>query len=740
MERSQSLFFYFFPAKLEKQGYKAIVDRANNLAEIIAFSVSPAIFFNDIESIKTIAENVRQDDDLVYLIISNKFGYILFSFNRNEELDTQRSNKIKSDVFQIDHPVFINNEVIGHILLGLSLENLKTQVSESRKITAFVSIIIFLAGTISFFTISIIITRPLNKMVKTVERISEGDLACRAEISSQYEVGQLGLAFNTMLDRLESAYTELININQTLEIQVKNRTIELQQEINERIIIEKALRESEEKYRILVENINELIFIIQNGIIKYINTKALDILGYSKDKLLLDNLLNYIHPEDRNTIIEEILEKSNNKRNNQPYTIRVFNKDGNTKWLEFSGSIITWEEKPAMLILAHDITEKRKLEEEALKVQKLESIALLAGGIAHDFNNYLTGIAGNITIAKMYLESDEKAYERLSEAEKALKRASNLTKQLLTFSKGGMPVLKATSIVDLLKESVNFVLSGSNVKCEFSIPDDIWDANVDEGQINQVINNLVINAVQSMPNGGILNIKAENAAVAEKNFIPLKPGNYIKVSIQDHGIGIPEENINKIFDPFFTTKKDGSGLGLSITYSIIKKHNGYIAVESKLGIGTTFHFYLPAILEKVQIKEKVAEEEKIRHGKGKILVMDDEEIIRELAYEMLSSLRYDVTVVEDGFQAIDIYKNAKESKEPYDLVIMDLTIPGGMGGNEAIKELLKFDPDVVAVVSSGYSNDPVMANFKEHGFRGVIPKPYKMIEVSKILHDIVASK
>ncbi len=735
-----SLFiFIFFPAELEKQGYKAIADKANSLIEIIAFSVSPAIFFDDIESINIIAESAKQDEDLVYLVINDVSGRILFSFNKNKKLD-QKSRNPESDVFMIEHSVFINNLEIGHIKLGLSLENLRKQVSGSRKITALASIIIFLVGTVSFFIISMIITKPLNQMVKTVELISKGDLTHRVDISSQYEVGQLGLAFNTMLDRLESAYTELINANQTLELRVKERTSELQHEINERILAEKALKESEEKYRILVENANEAIFIIQNEMIKYTNPKAINILGYPQDTLLLDNLLNFIHPEDRDIMTEEIIKDPNNKKNNRNHIIRILDKAGNTKWLEVSRLVITWEESPAILILAYDITEKRRLEDEALKAQKLESIALLAGGIAHDFNNYLTGIDGNITLAKMLTKSDDKAYERLSEAEKALKRASNLTKQLLTFSKGGMPVLKATSIVDLLKESVSFVLSGSNVRCEFSIPDNIWNVNVDEGQINQVINNLVINAMQSMPNGGIINITVENIIIKEKEAISLEPGNYVKVSIKDHGIGIPDENINKIFDPFFTTKINGTGLGLSITYSIIKKHNGYITVESKLGAGTTFHFYLPAILEKVQSKEKSIAEETIKFGKGKILVMDDEEIIRELAYEMLSSLGYDVTTVKDGSQAIDYYKKAIELNEPYDLVIMDLTIPGGMGGNETMKNLLKIDPDIIAVVSSGYSNDPIMANFKEYGFRGIIPKPYKMMEVSDILHKLIVSK
>lgn len=731
--------FVFFPSKLEEQGYNAIISKAHNLIEIVAFSVSPAIFFDDIENISIIAESVKQDNDLVYLAITNKFGNILYSYNKYGNSNILESKKIKNEIFQEESPVIVNGKEIGHIHLGLSLENLKMQIIESRKLIAFVSIIIFLVGSVAVFIVSAIITKPLNQMVETVKYVSEGNLAHRAEIASQYEVRQLSLAFNTMLDRLESAYTELTNVNQTLEERVKERTSELQQEINERIIAERALKESEEKYRILVENANEAIFIIQNKIIKYANPKALNILGFSKDTLLLDDLLDHVHPEDKNMMKQEILKESVDEENKGSHVIRMVDKYGNTRWLECIRTSITWEGKTAILVLAYDITEKRKLEGEVLKAQKLESIALLAGGIAHDFNNYLTGIAGNITIAKMCVNTGEKAYERLIEAEKALKRASNLTRQLLTFSKGGTPILKATSIDDLLKESANFVLSGSNVKCNFSIPDDIWSANADEGQISQVISNLVINAAQSMPDGGIINIQAQNIVVDKSDAIPLKHGNYIKVSIQDHGNGIPEENINKIFDPFFTTKKNGTGLGLSITYSIIKKHNGYITVESVLGVGTTFHFYLPAILEKIPIKEKTTEEI-IKHGKGKILVMDDEEIIRDIAYEILNSLGYDVVAVEDGSKAIDCYKKAKESNEPYDAIIMDLTVPGGMGGNEAIKMILEFDPKAVAIVSSGYSSDPILANFSDFGFKGVIPKPYKITDISDVLHQLIPPK
>ncbi|MGQ9611009.1 MAG: hybrid sensor histidine kinase/response regulator [bacterium] len=385
-----------------------------------------------------------------------------------------------------------------------------------------------------------------------------------------------------------------------------------------------------------------------------------------------------------------------------------------------------------------DVTEKKRMEEDILRMQKLESIGILAGGIAHDFNNILTGILGNISLAKINIDPEHESYERLTEAEKATYQAKSLTQQLLTFSSGGSPILKTTLINDLLIESVNFILSGSKVRAEFYISDDLNPVNIDKGQINQVINNIILNAVQAMPSGGIIKVYAENASLKEGLVSNLKPGNYVKISIQDNGIGIPKEHLPKIFDPYFTTKQKGSGLGLTISYAIIKKHNGHIEVDSELGKGTTFHIYLPASTEQAQI-EKEEKEQDIIYGEGNILIMDDEKLIRELVQFLLIKIGYKTEVASHGEEAIELYKRSIETGKPFDAVIMDLTIPGGMGGEETIKKLLEIDPKVKAIVSSGYSNDPIMADYAKYGFSGVIAKPYKIKELSKVLHDIINS-
>ena len=306
------------------------------------------------------------------------------------------------------------------------------------------------------------------------------------------------------------------------------------------------------------------------------------------------------------------------------------------------------------------------MEDELLKAQKLDSISLLAGGIAHDFNNILTSILGNISLAKM-IRDPQVIENKLINAENACEKAKGLTQQLLTFSKGGLPVKELTCLDKILKDSALFASSGANTKCEFSIPDDLWWVEIDKGQINQVISNLVINANQAMPNGGVISISAMNVILEYlKHNLPLKEGNYVKVSISDHGIGIPDDIMPKIFDPFFTTKPKGNGLGLSTCYSIIMKHGGYITVDSQNGIGTTFSFYLQASPNKV-LATDIQEQHESSSSSGRILIMDDDENIRQICFYMLSELGYDTVASSDGIEAIEIYKKAKDANQSFDL-------------------------------------------------------------------------
>jgi len=378
-----------------------------------------------------------------------------------------------------------------------------------------------------------------------------------------------------------------------------------------------------------------------------------------------------------------------------------------------------------------DVTSQRKLEDELLKTQKLESLGVLAGGIAHDFNNILTAVMGNISLARMRVEAGDKLDKWLGAAEKATERAKDLTQQLLTFSKGGAPVKQVISLEQSLRDSASFVLRGATVKPDFRFDDDLWPVEADEGQMVQVFNNLIINACQAMSEGGIITITAENVDVLASASLPLTAGNYVKITVADQGSGIPAEHLRRIFDPYFTTKEHGNGLGLAVTYSVIKNHGGHIQVDSESGVGTTFTIFLAASGRVIDVPLP-AEVVKIA-GKGRVLLMDDEDVVVAVGSEMLSELGYDVAIAQDGAAAIEQFAMAREAGNPFDAVLLDLTIPGGMGGKDAIGFLREIDPSIWAIVSSGYSNDPVMAEFTHYGFNAVVSKPYKVAELGRAL-------
>ncbi|MFW5771548.1 MAG: hybrid sensor histidine kinase/response regulator, partial [Spirochaetota bacterium] len=385
-----------------------------------------------------------------------------------------------------------------------------------------------------------------------------------------------------------------------------------------------------------------------------------------------------------------------------------------------------------------DITELRRHEEELKKMDKLKSIGTLAGGIAHDFNNIMSGVFGNISIARIYLDRDHPSYSFLEEAERSMERATLLTRQLLTFSRGGDPIKEEVSIERLVNEVVRFDLSGSNVKPVFNVDNDLWLVQVDTGQMQQVFSNLTINADQAMPEGGHLYVTLQNEEVKD-TALNLAPGKYVKAIIRDEGSGIDEKHLDRIFDPYFSTKQTGSGLGLATVYSIIDKHGGHISVSSEHGSGAAFTLYLPARQPAVRTEKHYPEDSNsIIDFPAKILVVDDEQMIREIASKMLEEAGCQVETAADGKEAIEKYKESMYSENHFDLVIMDLTIPGGMGGEEAIKKLLELDPNAKAIVSSGYSHGALQSRYTEYGFAGMVSKPYSMESLLKVVRQILA--
>jgi len=502
----------------------------------------------------------------------------------------------------------------------------------------------------------------------------------------------------------------------------------LVRDVTERKRREEALRESEEKYQELAESISDVFFAMDKDLRYIYWNKASEVLTGIPAEEAVGKSLMELFPDNESLEQLKILYLSVIETKKPAQSIVQYRDNE-----QIVHEINAYPTIEGVSVFVKDITERKKAEEELLRAQKLESLGILAGGIAHDFNNILTTILGNVSMARMQVAPEGEPFEMLSEAETASIRAQKLTKQLLTFAKGGAPVKETTSIKDILKESPSFVLRGSKSRCEFSIAEDLWPAEIDVGQISQVINNIVINANQAMPEGGIIQVAAENLIINAGHGLPVNPGRYIRISIKDQGVGIAEKHLKSIFDPYFTTKHDGSGLGLATTYSIIEKHEGHITVESRLGAGTTFHIYLPASDKAVLENEEV----RLIKGQGRILVMDDEAPLRKMLGRMLKNLDYESEFAKDGAEALRMYKDAQESETPYDVVILDLTIPGGMGGTETIKKLLEIDPEVKAIVYSGYSDDPVLSNFQEYGFKGMMPKPFESQSLSKVLHEVL---
>ncbi|MBW2575428.1 MAG: response regulator [Deltaproteobacteria bacterium] len=508
---------------------------------------------------------------------------------------------------------------------------------------------------------------------------------------------------------------------------------------------EEALRESEERFRMLFQNSTDGIIVADPGTGKfiYVNPAICKTLGYTEEELTQMSVVD-IHPKNSLEHVVSGFEAQARGEKLLAMNIPCLKKDGTIIYMDIKASMVKMGEKHSIMGVFRDITERKHLEAKLQQAQKMEAIGILSGGFAHDFNNLLSIITGNIELAKDNVKPESGISEYLDEAEEASLRAQKLTNQLITFSKGGAPVKKAGSIGVLVKKITNIALSNSKVKCEYFISNDLYAVEFDQGQMKHAVKNLIVNAVESMPDGGLINLKAENINInseTTEKSLPLSEGKYVKISIRDHGVGIPEKHLPKIFDPYFSTKEMGTqkgmGLGLATTYSIINRHGGHIIVESE--VGTTFTLFLPA--HEKDIRElkpiEIHEPEKPSIRTGRILVMDDEESIRNLSKQRLGRLGYESELAKDGAQAIELYKKSMDSGQPFDLVILDLTIKGGMGGKDVIKELLKIDPKVKAIISSGYSNDSVMTNFTIYGFKGILPKPNTKQELIETLKNII---
>jgi PAS domain S-box-containing protein len=508
---------------------------------------------------------------------------------------------------------------------------------------------------------------------------------------------------------------------------------------------QEALANEKERLAVTLRSIADGVISTDTaGTILLFNKVAEDLTGWIQSEALCRPLIEVFRIYNEKTLnlcadpVEQALNFGQPAVVNQD--VLLIARDGVRRIISHSASPIRDKngQTIGVVLVFRDETEKHRLEMEMLKVSKLESVGLLAGGIAHDFNNVLTTIIGNLALAKLCAHSTDLVLARVRDAEEAANRARELTLHLLTFAKGGEPIKKAARLSSLIRSQTELALRGSNIQAEYSLPPDLPPVEVDEGQIGQVINNLVINAREAMPDGGKVEMRAENVQISEGFLPPLPSGNYIKVSVRDYGQGISPEHIFNIFDPYFTTKQEGTGMGLATAYSVIRKHNGQIKVESAVSSGSIFTIYLP-VLQDVICPEPEPPQPTL-FGQGRILLMDDEEGIRKVAGMMLDLLGYEHECVRDGNEAIDSYLRARSGGRPFNAVIMDLTIPNGMGGKETIRRLKELDPEIKAIVSSGYSYDPVMGNYTQYGFSGVVPKPYKLEDLSQALQTLLQTQ
>ncbi len=591
------------------------------------------------------------------------------------------------------------------------------------------------------------ILKPVQRLTDTAETIAGGDLKRRADLTGDDEIGRMGTAFNTMATELQDMIHRLKTQKNNLEDMVAQRTRQLtrtteqlKEDVRKRARVQAELRESERHLRTTLKSIADAVIATDaSGDIEWMNPAAEKLTGWSEDEARERSISEVLHTRNTESDdnmshpINEVLEDDKTIQLGSP-TILV-SQDGSTHYINDSAAPIHDDSgrQTGAVVVFRDVTEKRQKERELRKMQKLESLGTLAGGIAHDFNNMLQGIFGHMELAQNMLPENSKPYHYLESASEALETATKLTSQLLTFAKGGEPVVETVDLKQQVRDNVEFHLRGSNIQPEFDLPDDLWAVAGDSDQISQVISNLTINAKEASPTGGQLYVTARNVTDPETKAPAELSGRYVKLQIRDEGTGIPKDILDQIFDPYFTSKQDGSGLGLSIVYSIIENHDGHIEVESTSESGTTFSVYIPAEERGSTTGPENSDEKGSAgtEGAAHVLLMDDDETVRELARKMLQQCGHSVETVEDGEEAIQQYARAEEKHYPFDLVIMDLTVPGGMGGKEAVEKLLEIDPDARVIVSSGYSSDPVLANYEDYGFIGRLKKPFNIEQLQQ---------
>jgi signal transduction histidine kinase/ActR/RegA family two-component response regulator len=532
------------------------------------------------------------------------------------------------------------------------------------------------------------------------------------------------------------------------ELQVHQVELEMQNE---------ELKEARDKMEALLEKYTDLYDFAPVGVIRETNLAGASLLGIARSALVDRRFGLFVSPADRpvfNAFIEKVFESG--AREECDVSLLMKGRPP----LDVGMEAIAFESGQTCRVAVTDITERKRVEADRLILNKLESTGILAGGLAHDFNNLLTVILLDLELVQTLTPAGGDLAQLLAEARKAAVTASSLTQQLITFAKGGTPVRKPTRLAGVIQESVRLALSGSNVRCEFSLAEDLWAAEVDAGQLGQVFRNVALNAREAMPQGGVVFVRAGNVVLNYHEQFSLSPGEYVRVSIADQGVGVAKDVLPKIFDPYFSTKQGGKqrgmGLGLTICHAVVQKHEGAITVESEVGVGTTFHIYLPSAREiggadaagqaggvisqaktrQLSGGEKAAVPAGVSRP-GLVLLMEDEEAVKTVVGLTLRGMGHEVELAENGQMAIEVYKKAQSLGRHFDVVLLDLTVRGGMGGQETIQALLKIDPAMKAIAMSGYAHDPVILEPERHGFKGALAKPFEGDKLQEIISRVM---
>ncbi|UCH96244.1 MAG: response regulator [Candidatus Aminicenantes bacterium] len=749
----------FFPVKLEKQAIKATADKAQSIANMTAFNLSSTLVFEDKRDMREILEGMKQYQDLAYLVVLNNKGEVFSAINLETALKVDyqllfNNKPITKDklIYRATARIIHKEKPIGDIFLGLFLKNLRAQIEKSRLTITYVSSIIFILGVAVVFLTSTVITRPLKKMVHTIEEISSGDLSKRATFSSRDEVGNLAQSFNLMVENLEAYSRELKELNNTLESKVVERTEKLQQEVNERKQAQEALKKSEEKYKRLVDNSLVGIYITQDHVVKFCNRKFAEIFGFRDTEEILDRHM-------KELVTKESLERLNMEdylRNlsgckeevasPSRYELKGIKKDGTSFEIEVFDSPITLQDRPALEGILIDITtrkraeeERQKLEDQLRQAQKMESLGTLAGGIAHDFNNILSAIMGYTELTLELVSEESKARFNLMQVLGASDRAKELVRHILAFSRKSEKERRPIWLNDVVDDTLKLMRSilPTTIEIRQAIPQMENPVLANSAEIHQIVMNLCTNAGHAMRmKGGVLKIGLKEIEVEPGiiDRIHLESGAYQQLTVSDTGHGMSPDIMERIFDPYFTTKQEGkgTGMGLSVVHGIVKSYGGDITVYSEPGKGTTFQVFLPVSKEK-EVAALIDQTGVIPRGNEWVLFVDDENILVGLGEDMLQKLGYHVVTKTNSIKALEAFRAAPDQ---FDLVISDQTMPN-LTGLQLAKEIKKIRADIPIILCSGFSEAINEDNYRSQGISAFLMKPIVKRELALTIRQVL---